>query len=304
MRSPSWPGTSSTSATTSSAPSTPFRRLRPSRTPALKSFLEGVIMTERELLNVLERHGIRRVLPMHEPFNPHLHQAVMEIQRSDVPSGTIVQVFQAGLHDRGSRAAPGDGGGGEGRTQGGARTRRLPARQRCRRPARAEPDRAQPAACVPAASAAIFGRASRQNSGRLRTGDAVLRQQDEERHALDPHAVSLLLQAGHGIQAVGARERDLHRHPARARLRPLSPSAPRHAADVEAFLEVAAEQPLHDARPGAPAGRLPRSGGARGACWACAACDRRRTRSRVRARCCAICTSSSALRASPNLRAR
>ena len=64
-------------------------------------------MTERELLNVLERHGIRRVLPMNEPFNPHLHQAVMEIQRSDVPSGTIVQVFQAGfmIEDRVLRPA-------------------------------------------------------------------------------------------------------------------------------------------------------------------------------------------------------
>jgi molecular chaperone GrpE len=75
--------------------------------PALKSFLEGVTMTERELLNVLDRHGIRRVQPTNEPFNPHLHQAVMEIARSDVPSGTIVQVFQAGfmIEDRVLRPA-------------------------------------------------------------------------------------------------------------------------------------------------------------------------------------------------------
>jgi molecular chaperone GrpE len=64
--------------------------------PALKSFLEGVTMTERELLNVLERHDIKRIHPINEPFNPHLHQAVMEIQRTDVPAGTAVQVFQAG----------------------------------------------------------------------------------------------------------------------------------------------------------------------------------------------------------------
>lgn len=75
--------------------------------PALKSFLEGVTMTERELLNVLDRHGIKRVQPMHEPFNPHLHQAVMEIQRTDVPNGTIVQIFQAGfmIEDRVLRPA-------------------------------------------------------------------------------------------------------------------------------------------------------------------------------------------------------
>jgi len=64
--------------------------------PALKSFLDGVVMTERELFNVLERYGIKRVQPLNEAFNPHLHQAVMEVQRTDVPAGTVVQVFQAG----------------------------------------------------------------------------------------------------------------------------------------------------------------------------------------------------------------
>ncbi len=75
--------------------------------PALKSFLEGVTLTERELLNALERHGIRRQEAMHEPFNPHLHQAVMEIPRSDVPEGTVVQVFQSGfmIEDRVLRPA-------------------------------------------------------------------------------------------------------------------------------------------------------------------------------------------------------
>jgi molecular chaperone GrpE len=66
------------------------------RDPALKSFLEGVTMTERELLNALDRHGIRRVQPLNEQFNPHLHQAVAQVPRTDVPSGTIVEVYQAG----------------------------------------------------------------------------------------------------------------------------------------------------------------------------------------------------------------
>src|SRR5262245_19369031 len=75
--------------------------------PALKSFLEGVTMTERELLNMLERHGIKRILPINEPFNPHLHQAVMEMPRTDVPAGTIVQIFQSGftIEDRVLRPA-------------------------------------------------------------------------------------------------------------------------------------------------------------------------------------------------------
>jgi len=77
------------------------------RDAALKSFLEGVTLTERELLNVLERYGIRKITPHNEPFNPHMHQAVMEMQRSDVPAGTVVQVFQAGfvIEDRVLRPA-------------------------------------------------------------------------------------------------------------------------------------------------------------------------------------------------------
>jgi molecular chaperone GrpE len=75
--------------------------------PALKSFLEGVTLTERELLNALERHGIKRLHPMNEPFNPHMHQAVMEMPRSDVAEGIIVQVFQPGftIEDRVLRPA-------------------------------------------------------------------------------------------------------------------------------------------------------------------------------------------------------
>ena len=73
----------------------------------LKSFLEGVTLTERELLNVLDRHGIKRLQPMNEPFNPHLHQAVTQVPRSDIPSGTIVEVYQAGytIEDRVLRPA-------------------------------------------------------------------------------------------------------------------------------------------------------------------------------------------------------
>ena len=75
--------------------------------PALKSFLEGVTLTERELLNVLERYGIRPIQPLNAAFNPHLHQAVMELERPDVPAGTIVQVFQQGytIEDRVLRPA-------------------------------------------------------------------------------------------------------------------------------------------------------------------------------------------------------
>lgn len=63
---------------------------------AVQNLLTGVEMTERELLNAFERHGIRRIDPMGEKFDPHLHQAMFEVPRTDLPSGTVVEVVQPG----------------------------------------------------------------------------------------------------------------------------------------------------------------------------------------------------------------
>lgn len=64
--------------------------------PMLKSLLDGVTMTEREFLNVLEKHGVMRVDPKGEPFDPHKHQAMMEQEDASVPANTVLQVFQQG----------------------------------------------------------------------------------------------------------------------------------------------------------------------------------------------------------------
>ncbi len=64
--------------------------------PALKSFLEGVELTERELLNVLERHGVTRIDPLGARFDPNFHQAMYEVEKKDVPEGTVVDVMQGG----------------------------------------------------------------------------------------------------------------------------------------------------------------------------------------------------------------
>jgi molecular chaperone GrpE len=64
--------------------------------PPLKSFLDGVELTERELLNVLERHGVTRIDPVGQRFDPNCHQAMYEVQNPDVPEGTVVDVMQAG----------------------------------------------------------------------------------------------------------------------------------------------------------------------------------------------------------------
>jgi molecular chaperone GrpE len=67
-----------------------------------RSLLAGVAATERELLSVFERHGIRRIDPKGDPFDHNFHQAIFEAEREDQPSGTVVEVLQPGyvLHDR------------------------------------------------------------------------------------------------------------------------------------------------------------------------------------------------------------
>ncbi len=64
--------------------------------PALKSFRDGIDVTERELLKVMERHGITRLDPKGERFDPNCHQAMFEVPNAEVPSGTVLEVVQAG----------------------------------------------------------------------------------------------------------------------------------------------------------------------------------------------------------------
>lgn len=68
----------------------------------LNTLAVGVEATERELAAVFERQGIRRIDPLDEKFDPHLHQAIAEVPGTGKPAGTVVQVMRAGyvLHDR------------------------------------------------------------------------------------------------------------------------------------------------------------------------------------------------------------
>jgi molecular chaperone GrpE len=63
---------------------------------ALASLLEGVQVTERELLKVLERYQVTRFDPEGQQFDPHLHDAMTKVERTDVPANTVVQVIHAG----------------------------------------------------------------------------------------------------------------------------------------------------------------------------------------------------------------
>jgi molecular chaperone GrpE len=62
----------------------------------------GVEMTQKEMLSVFERHNIRTINPLGERLDPHLHEAMFEMEDPSKPVGTVVQVIQPGyrLHDR------------------------------------------------------------------------------------------------------------------------------------------------------------------------------------------------------------
>ena len=70
--------------------------LRQTADAAVKGLLDGVEITERELLKVLEKHGVQKIDPQGQKFDPHRHQAMFEVPDPTVPAGTVVQVVQAG----------------------------------------------------------------------------------------------------------------------------------------------------------------------------------------------------------------
>ena len=62
----------------------------------LKTLIEGVELTERAMLSTLERHGVRKLEPMGQKFDPNFHQAMYEVPNTDVPNNTVVDVVQPG----------------------------------------------------------------------------------------------------------------------------------------------------------------------------------------------------------------
>jgi molecular chaperone GrpE len=69
---------------------------------ALATLLEGVELTERDLLSIFERNGIKRIEPMGQKFDHNLHEALFEVPGTGQPGGTVIQVVEPGytIHDR------------------------------------------------------------------------------------------------------------------------------------------------------------------------------------------------------------
>lgn len=73
------------------------------RDDALKTLVEGVGLTEKEMLRSLERHGVKKIDPAGERFDPNFHEAMFEMPDPKTPAGNVAQVISPG-YAIGSRA--------------------------------------------------------------------------------------------------------------------------------------------------------------------------------------------------------
>lgn len=69
---------------------------RAAKDAALMALIEGVELTERDLLKTLERHGVRKIDPQGEKFDPNLHQAMFEAPDAEAAKGMVSKVVQSG----------------------------------------------------------------------------------------------------------------------------------------------------------------------------------------------------------------
>ena len=64
--------------------------------PRLKSFIEGIELTERDFLSRLNRFGVKKLEPMGKRFDPNMHEALFEMPDESVPAGTVMQIVEQG----------------------------------------------------------------------------------------------------------------------------------------------------------------------------------------------------------------
>ena len=64
--------------------------------PQIRSVIEGVELTARDLEAALGRHGVKRLDPKGQKFDPNFHQAIFEVPDETLPAGAVSQVVQSG----------------------------------------------------------------------------------------------------------------------------------------------------------------------------------------------------------------
>ena len=71
--------------------------VRAAADPQVKAVLDGVEATDRQLMQTLERYGVKAVDTSDGKFDPNLHQAIAEVPGNGKPAGSIVDVVQSGF---------------------------------------------------------------------------------------------------------------------------------------------------------------------------------------------------------------
>jgi len=71
--------------------------LRAGADESVRAFIDGIELTERELLKALEKNGVKRFDPKGEKFDPNFHQAMFEAPDPSIPAGFVAQVIQPGF---------------------------------------------------------------------------------------------------------------------------------------------------------------------------------------------------------------
>ncbi len=65
------------------------------KNPAVKNYADAIVMTEKELLKILEKNQVKRIYPLNQKFDHNFHEAIAQLE-SEAEEGVIVQVIQAG----------------------------------------------------------------------------------------------------------------------------------------------------------------------------------------------------------------
>ena len=61
-----------------------------------ESFVEGISATEKDIISLLEKHGIQQINPINEKFDPLFHEALFEAESDDHEPGFVTQVIEVG----------------------------------------------------------------------------------------------------------------------------------------------------------------------------------------------------------------
>ena len=72
------------------------------RKQLINNFIDGLKMIQKELVSILEKHGVKKIDAMYNKFDHNYHQAIFEVENKEYEEGVVVQEIQSGytMHDR------------------------------------------------------------------------------------------------------------------------------------------------------------------------------------------------------------